>query len=140
MSHIIGYAPGVFDLFHIGHLNLLKSARAQCDHLVVGVLTDTAAEHKGHRPAVPLEERLEIVRSMRYADTVVVDHSLDKMQAWQQVGFHRLFKGDDWQGTDLASRWETDFATVGVDVVYLPYTGHVSSTRIREMLTPLGTA
>ncbi|MDT9682288.1 adenylyltransferase/cytidyltransferase family protein [Streptomyces sp. TRM76323] len=134
MSHIIGYASGVFDLFHIGHLNLLKNARAQCDHLVAGVLTDEVASHKGHTPVMPLLERMEIVSSIKCVDAVVVDNTLEKMEAWQQVGFHRLFKGDDWKGTPRGARWERDFAAVGVEVVYLPYTMHVSSSKLRQLI------
>lgn len=137
MSQIIGYASGVFDLFHIGHLNLLKHARAQCDHLVAGVLSDEASGHKGRPPVVPLHERMEVVRSMSYVDEVVVDHTLEKMEAWRQVGFHRLFKGDDWRGTPRGDQWERDFASVGVEVVYLPYTMHVSSTQLRQLIQQL---
>jgi glycerol-3-phosphate cytidylyltransferase len=134
VSRIIGYASGVFDLFHIGHLNVLKHARAQCDYLVAGVLTDEAAGHKGHAPVVPLQERLEIVRSLAYVDEAIVDYTLEKMEAWRQVGFHRLFKGEDWKGTPRGAQWERDFAAVGVEVVYLPYTMHVSSTKLRKLI------
>ncbi|GGT73071.1 MULTISPECIES: adenylyltransferase/cytidyltransferase family protein [Streptomyces] len=137
MSRIIGYASGVFDLFHIGHLNVLKHASAQCDYLVAGVLTDEAAGHKGHAPVVPLHERLEIVRSMAYVDEAIVDNTLEKMEAWRQVGFHRLFKGEDWKGTARGAQWERDFAAVGVEVVYVPYTMHVSSTKLRQMIHQL---
>lgn len=134
MSRIIGYASGVFDLFHVGHLNVLRQARDQCDYLVAGVLTDEAAGHKGHAPVVPLHERLEIVRSMAYVDEAIVDNTLEKMEAWRQVGFHRLFKGEDWKGTARGAQWERDFAALGVEVVYLPYTMHVSSTQLRKVL------
>lgn len=134
MSQIIGYASGVFDLFHVGHLNLLRQARAECDYLVAGVLSDEASCHKGRRPAIPLNERLEIVSSMACVDEAIVDHTLEKLDAWQQVGFHRLFKGDDWRGTDRGERWERDFALLGVEVVYLPYTEHVSSTKLRQLI------
>ncbi|WP_308346471.1 adenylyltransferase/cytidyltransferase family protein [Streptomyces sp. ISL-66] len=137
MSQIIGYASGVFDLFHIGHLNLLRQARAQCDHLVAGVLTDEASSHKGRPPLVPLHERLEVVKAMTCVDEAIVDHTLEKMDAWQQVGFHRLFKGDDWRGTARGEQWERDFAAVGVEVVYLPYTMHVSSTNLRLLIQQL---
>ncbi|MEU9142596.1 adenylyltransferase/cytidyltransferase family protein [Streptomyces sp. NPDC048349] len=137
MSQIIGYASGVFDLFHIGHLNLLRHARAQCDRLVAGVLTDEASCHKGRPPVIPLKERLDIVRSMDYVDEAIVDHTLEKMDAWQEVGFHRLFKGDDWRGTPRGEQWERDFASVGVEVVYLPYTVHVSSTKLRQLIQQL---
>ncbi|AWZ08106.1 MULTISPECIES: adenylyltransferase/cytidyltransferase family protein [unclassified Streptomyces] len=137
MSRVVGYASGVFDLFHIGHVNLLRHARGQCDHLVAGVLTDEAAGHKGHAPVVPLHERLEIVSSVKFVDEAVVDTTLEKMEAWRQVGFHRLFKGEDWKGTLRGAQWERDFAEVGVEVVYLPYTMHVSSTTLRKLLQVL---
>ncbi|MFJ4435618.1 adenylyltransferase/cytidyltransferase family protein [Streptomyces sp. NPDC088923] len=137
MSRVIGYASGVFDLFHVGHVNILKHARAQCDYLVAGVLTDEVAAHKGHPPFVPLHERLEIVRSMTYVDEAIVDTTLEKMEAWRQVGFHRLFKGDDWRGTPRGDQWEREFAAVGVEVVYLPYTMHVSSTELRRLIDNL---
>ncbi|MBT2448681.1 adenylyltransferase/cytidyltransferase family protein [Streptomyces sp. ISL-43] len=137
MSRVVGYASGVFDLFHIGHVNLLRHARGQCDHLVAGVLTDEVAGHKGHAPVVPLHERLEIVSSVKYVDEAVVDTTLEKMEAWRQVGFHRLFKGEDWKGTLRGAQWERDFAEVGVEVVYLPYTMHVSSTTLRKLLQVL---
>lgn len=137
MSRIIGYASGVFDLFHVGHLNLLRQARAHCDHLVAGVLVDSVATHKGHRPVVPFHERLEIVRAVRYVDEAVEDGTLEKLEAWRQVGFHRLFKGDDWKGTARGAQWERDFSAVGVEVVYLPYTTHVSSTTLRRELRML---
>ncbi|MDH6223088.1 MULTISPECIES: adenylyltransferase/cytidyltransferase family protein [Streptomyces] len=134
MSRVVGYASGVFDLFHIGHLNLLRHAKAQCDHLVAGVLTDEAAGHKGHAPVVPLTERMEIVSAVKYVDEAIVDHTLEKMEAWRQVRFHKLFKGEDWKGTARGRQWERDFAEVGVEVVYLPYTMHVSSTNLRQLI------
>ncbi|MGW5396405.1 adenylyltransferase/cytidyltransferase family protein [Streptomyces sp. NPDC003952] len=137
MSKIIGYASGVFDLFHIGHVNLLRHARAHCDYLVAGVLTDEAAGHKGHKPVVPLHERIELVRAVKHVDEAVVDTTLGKMEAWRQVGFHRLFKGDDWKGTTRGRQWERDFAAIGVEVVYLPYTAHVSSTSLRRIVSVL---
>lgn len=131
MSQIIGYASGVFDLFHIGHLNLLKQARAQCDHLVAGVLTDEAASHQGFPPAVPLHERLEVVRAMRCVDEAVADHTPDSLNAWQQHGFHRLFKADDRHST------ETDLAALGVEVIYLPTTPHAPSTNLHHLIRQL---
>lgn len=137
MSQIIGYASGVFDLFNIGHLNLLKQARAQCDHLVAGVLTDEAARHKGFPPAIPLHERIEVVRSMNCVDEAIADHTLEGLDAWQQVGFHRLFKGDDWRGTPRSDRWESDFCTLGVEVIYLPNTPHAPSTNLHRLIRQL---
>ncbi|MCM1969009.1 adenylyltransferase/cytidyltransferase family protein [Streptomyces sp. NPDC002812] len=137
MSQLIGYASGVFDLFHIGHLNLLKQARAQCDYLVAGVLTDEASCHKGFPPAIPLHERIEVVRSMSCVDEAIVDPTLENLDAWQQIGFHRLFKGDDWRGTPRAARWESDFTTLGVEVIYLPNTPHAPSTNLHRLINHL---
>ncbi|HEY5835878.1 adenylyltransferase/cytidyltransferase family protein [Streptomyces sp.] len=134
----VGYAPGVYDLFHVGHLNILRHARSRCDHLVAGVVSDGMAElAKGRRPVVPLVERLEIVRSVRFVDEVFVETVPDKLETWRQVGFDVLFKGDDWRGTEKGLRLERDFATVGVEIVYLPYTVHTSSTQLRRALDAL---
>jgi glycerol-3-phosphate cytidylyltransferase len=138
MTHTVGYAPGAYDLFHVGHLNLLRHARSQCDYLVAGVVSDEMAERaKGRPPVVPLVERLEIVRSIRFVDAAFVETVPDKLETWQQIRFHVLFKGDDWRGTPKGDRLEADFATVGVDVVYFPYTMHTSSTQLRRALDAL---
>ena len=138
MLHRVGYAPGAYDLFHIGHLNILRHARSQCDYLVAGVVSDEMAEHaKGRRPVVPLVERLEIVRSVRFVDAAFVETVPDKLETWRQVRFDVLFKGDDWRGTDKGLRLERDFATVGVEIVYFPYTVHTSSTQLRKALDVL---
>lgn len=137
----MGYAPGAYDLFHIGHLNILRHARARCDYLVAGVVSDEMAEQaKGRRPVVPLVERLEIVRSVRYVDAAFVETVPDKLQTWRQIRFDVLFKGDDWRGTPKGDRLERDFATVGVEVVYFPYTVHTSSTQLRRTLDVLAAA
>ena len=138
MTVRIGYASGVYDLFHIGHLNLLKHARSQCDYLIAGVAsTDMTQRLKGTTPVVPLAERLEIVRSVRYVDGVVVDEHLNKADTWHEVGFNIFFKGDDWQGTEKGDRLERDMARIGVQVVYFPYTQTTSSTVLRRALTLL---
>ncbi|WP_328300893.1 adenylyltransferase/cytidyltransferase family protein [Streptomyces sp. NBC_00435] len=134
----IGYAPGAYDLFHIGHLNILRHARSQCDYLVAGVVSDEMAEFaKGRRPMIPLVERLEIVRSVRYVDAAFVETVPDKLETWKQVRFDVIFKGDDWRGTPKGERLEKDFAVHGVDVVYFPYTVHTSSTQLRRALDAL---
>lgn len=131
----IGYAPGAYDLFHIGHLNILKHARSQCDYLVAGVVSDEMAElAKGRRPAVPLAERLEIVRNIRYVDEAVAEIVPEKLDTWREVGFDVIFKGDDWRGTPKGKKLEADFASVGVEVIYFPYTMHTSSTLLRRFL------
>ncbi len=134
----IGYAPGAYDLFHVGHLNLLRQARAHCDHLIAGVVADDVLEvTKGRRPVIPLAERMEIVRHVDYVDAVVAETQPDKLRTWQHVGFDVIFKGDDWRGTPKGDRLERDFAAVGVDVVYFPYTVHTSSTALRRALAVL---
>ncbi|MER6053000.1 adenylyltransferase/cytidyltransferase family protein [Streptomyces sp. NPDC001793] len=139
MTHRVGYAPGVYDLFHVGHLNLLRHARSRCDHLVAGVVSDDMARRaKGQAPVIPLIERLEIVRSVRYVDAAFVETVPDKLDTWQQVRFDVIFKGDDWRGTSKGIRLERDFAPLGVEVVYFPYTVHTSSTLLRAALDVLG--
>ncbi|MGW6688483.1 adenylyltransferase/cytidyltransferase family protein [Streptomyces sp. NPDC054961] len=136
--HRVGYAPGAYDLFHIGHLNILRHARSQCDYLVAGVVSDEMAEiAKGRRPMIPLVERLEIVRSVKYVDAAFVETVPDKVETWKQVRFDVIFKGDDWRGTPKGDRLERDFAEHGVDVVYFPYTVHTSSTQLRRALDVL---
>jgi cytidyltransferase-like protein len=125
-------------MFHIGHLNLLRRARAQCDRLVVGVSTDELVmRHKNKRPVVPFEERLEIVRSIRFVDDVVVQETMDKLHAWELVGFDRLFVGNDYVGSAMWERFEREFPKLGVEIVYFPYTTHTSSTLLRERLLDL---
>ncbi|WP_407841546.1 adenylyltransferase/cytidyltransferase family protein [Streptomyces sp. DSM 116496] len=136
--HRIGYAPGAYDLFHIGHLNILRHARSQCDYLVAGVVSDEMVElAKGRRPVIPLVERLEIVRSVQYVDAAFVETVPDKVETWKQVRFDVIFKGDDWRGTPKGDQLERDFAVHGVEVVYFPYTVHTSSTQLRRALDVL---
>jgi glycerol-3-phosphate cytidylyltransferase len=135
---VIGYVPGVFDLFHIGHLNILRRAREQCDHLVAGVVIDSAVEKmKGYRPIVPFEERIEIVRAIDCVDAAITDTSRDKRVVWRENRFDVIFKGTDWQDTDKGLMLESEMAEVGARVVYLPYTQHTSSTMLRDVLTRL---
>ncbi len=135
MSTCIGYAPGAFDLFHIGHLNLLRRAKSRCDYLIAGVVADDLLlRAKGRRPVVPLDERLEIVRSSRFVDEAVAEVLPNKMDTWRQLHFDVFFKGDDWQGTPKGERLEYEFGSVGVEVIYFPYTIHTSSTILRRTL------
>ncbi|MFJ8588907.1 adenylyltransferase/cytidyltransferase family protein [Streptomyces sp. NPDC093595] len=137
----IGYAPGVFDLFHVGHLNILRRAREHCDRLVAGVCSDDLVVLlKGRPPVVPLTERLEIVRSIRYVDETYVATADDKIAVWNDVGFDVIFKGDDWLGTEVWNTLEARFAKIGVEVVYFPYTAHTSSTLLRQALDLLAPA
>jgi glycerol-3-phosphate cytidylyltransferase len=138
MNTRIGYAGGAFDLFHIGHLNLLRHAKANCDFLIAGVVTDEMLEFtKGIPPVIPFAERLEIVRHISLVDDVHAETVPDKLETWREVGFDIFFKGDDWRGTERARRLEVEFAKVGVEIVYFPYTVHTSSTTLRLALQSL---
>jgi glycerol-3-phosphate cytidylyltransferase len=131
----IGYAPGAFDLFHVGHLNLLRRAKEHCDYLIAGVVADDVLiRHKGVTPAIPFAERLEIVRSVRFVDAALPAMTSDKVETWKDVGFNVLFKGSDWQGTEKGETLERDFAALGVEVVYFPYTLSTSSSALRRAL------
>lgn len=132
---IIGYTTGVFDMFHIGHLNILKNAKARCDYLIVGVSTDEVVEsYKNHLPIVPFEERFEIVSAIKYVDEVVPQTSMNKMEAYKKLKFNVLFHGSDWKGSDMYNKIIEDFSKIGVDVVFLPHTEGTSSTMLREKL------
>lgn len=132
---VVGYLPGVFDLFHVGHLNILRNARAQCDYLVAGVVSDErAAAVKGRQPVIPLDERLEIVSSVGLVDEVVVDDSTDKAQMLNTVTFDVLFKGDDWRDTPKGDQLEASMRAAGVEVRYFPYTKTTSSTMLRQRI------
>jgi len=134
----IGYAAGAFDLFHIGHLNLLRRAKDQCDHLIAGVVSDEMLlASKGRAPIIPLAERLEIVRHIRFVDDAVAEVVPDKLETWRGLGFNVFFKGDDWRGTTRGLALERDFAAVGVEVVYFPYTIDTSSTALRAAIAAL---
>ena len=131
---IIGYTAGVYDLFHIGHLNLLKNAKGMCDKLVVGVSTDELAQYKDKKPLIPFEDRLEIVRSIRYVDAVVPQYDMNKLSMCKKLGASCLFVGDDWYATDKWKNYEQEFEEAGIRIVYFPYTQGTSSTKIREAL------
>jgi glycerol-3-phosphate cytidylyltransferase len=135
---LIGYAPGAYDLFHIGHLNLLRHAAEHCDHLIAGVVSDEMLLlTKGRAPVVPLAERMEIVRGLRVVDDVHAEVVPDKIDTWRDVRFDVIFKGDDWRGTPKGDKLERDFAAVGVEVRYFPYTMHTSSTVLRRALAAI---
>ena len=134
----IGYAGGAFDLFHIGHLNILKHARSQCDYLIAGVVTDEVLElTKGKSPIIPFAERIEIVRNISFVDEAVPEDVIDKLDVWRAKPFDVYFKGDDWKGTERARRLEVEFARIGVKVAYFPYTIATSSTLLRRALEEL---
>jgi len=131
---IIGYTSGVFDLLHIGHINLLKNAKNMCDKLVAGVTTDDLSLYKGKKPLIPFEDRFEIIRSIRYVDAVVPQESMDKTLMCKKIKASILFVGDDWYDTPKWNQIEQDLADIGTRVVYFPYTKGVSSTSIAKAL------
>ena len=134
----VGYTTGVFDMFHIGHLNILRRAKEKCDYLIVGVSTDELVmEYKNKTPIIPFEERAEIVRSIDCVDRVIAQENRDKYAAWRELKFDVMFVGDDWKGKPLFMKVEEEFKKVGVDVVYFPYTKDTSSTILREKLNVL---
>jgi glycerol-3-phosphate cytidylyltransferase len=135
---IIGYTTGVFDLFHVGHLNILRRAKEQCDYLIVGVSTDELVQqYKNKTPVICYEERVEIVKAIRYVDEVVPQVDRDKFGAWEKYRFNRMFVGDDWKGSPLFEELERRFAPEGVEIVYFPYTKGTSSTFLKETLNKI---
>lgn len=130
----IGYTTGVYDLFHIGHLNLLKNAKGMCDKLVVGVTVDELVSYKGKQAMIPFEDRIEIVRSCKYVDAAVPQYDMDKLAACKKLGATIMFVGDDWYGTEKWQGFERQFVAEGIRIVYFPYTQGTSSTQIRKAL------
>ncbi|MBP3740058.1 MAG: adenylyltransferase/cytidyltransferase family protein [Bacteroidales bacterium] len=133
----IGYTTGVYDLFHIGHLNLLKNAKGMCDKLIVGVTVDELVAYKGKKALIPFEDRIEVVRSCKYVDAAVPQYDMDKLTACKKLGASYLFVGDDWYGTEKWNAYEKQFAEAGIKIIYFPYTHGVSSTQIRNALDTL---
>lgn len=134
---IIGYTTGVFDLFHIGHLNLLRRAKEQCDYLIVGVSVDDLVLYKGKHAVIPFDERIEIVRNIKCVDEAVPQVNMNKMEAWKKYHFNKMFVGDDWKGTEKWNKIEAEMNSVGVELVYFPYTKGTSSTLINQVLLKL---
>ena len=134
---IIGYTSGVYALFHIGHLNLLRKAKGMCDKLVVGVTTDELVSYKNKKAVIPFHERMEIVRSCRYVDSVVPQENMDKFEMWKKLKFDVMFVGDDWYASDKWEELEKQFKEVGVRIVFFPYTKGTSSTLLNETLKKL---
>ena len=137
MEMVIGYTTGVFDLFHIGHLNILKKAKENCDKLIVGVTTDDLVAYKNKRSVIPFEERIEIVKAIKYVDEVVPQFNMDKLDAHKRIQFDIMFVGSDWKGTEKWNKIESDFKQIGVKVIYFPYTKGTSSTLINKTLLQL---
>mgnify|MGYP004503950023 FL=1 len=129
----IGYTTGVFDMFHIGHLNILKRAKAMCDYLIVGVSTDEVVQEYKHKsPVIPFEDRLAIVEAIKYVDKAIPQVTMDKMVAYKELHFDALFHGSDWKDSTMYDEIEKSFSAIGVDVVFLPHTDGISSTLIRD--------
>lgn len=132
---IIGYTTGVYDMFHIGHLNILRRAKEQCDYLIVGVSTDELVQNEKHKtPIIPFSERCEIVSAIKYVDKVVPQKDKNKYAAWEKYHFDKMFVGSDWQGTKVWQKYEQQFAPLGVEIVYLDHTDGISSTILRDKL------
>jgi len=132
---IIGYTTGVFDMFHIGHLHLLKKAKNSCDYLIVGISSDELVEdYKNKRPIIPFEHRLEIVSSLKFVDEVLVQSHRDKFQQFLDIGYDKLFVGDDWKGSEIFNELEKNLGKHGAEIEYFPYTKEVSSTSFRDIL------
>lgn len=132
---IIGYTTGVYDMFHIGHLNILKRAKEQCDFLIVGVSTDELVQKdKNKTPVIPFEERCEIVKSIKYVDMVVPQYNKDKFSAWEKYKFNKMFVGSDWKGTPQWNKFEEQFKPIGVEIIYLDHTDGISSTILTEFV------
>lgn len=139
-KHKIGYTTGVFDMFHIGHLNILRRAKEHCDYLIVGVTTDELVGYKNKKAIIPHSERMVIVESIKYVDRVVAQANMNKMEAWNKYKFDVMFVGSDWKGTDKWNEFERQFSAVGVDIVYFPYTQGTSSTQLRGVLNKIMTS
>lgn len=132
---IIGYTTGVYDMFHIGHLNILKRAKEQCDYLIVGVSTDELVRHdKNKTPIIPFADRCAIVEAIRYVDKVVPQYDKNKLGAWEKYRFDKMFVGSDWKGSPQWAKFEEEFAPVGVEIVYLEHTDGISSTILKDKL------
>lgn len=138
MSKIIGYTAGVFDLFHIGHLNLLKKSKENCDFLIVGVNSDNLVrQYKNKTPIIPENERMEIVGSLKFVDKVVLINTRDKLDAYNKYKFNRIFVGDDWKGHPSYIEASEKLKPYNVDFIFFPYTKTTSSTIIKKVLLDL---
>ncbi len=132
---VIGYTTGVFDMFHIGHLNILRRAKEQCDYLIVGVSTDECVlSYKNHLPVIPYEHRSAIVEAIKYVDEVVPQDTMDKTIFLRNRHFDVMFHGDEWKGTELYNQYEEEFAKYGACIEYLPHTEGISSSLLREKI------
>lgn len=131
----VGYTTGVYDMFHIGHLNILKRAKEQCETLIVGVTTDDLCyKRKNKYPIICEADRMSIVGAIRYVDKVVPQTDMDKLRAVKDLGADVVFVGSDWKGTEAWNQYEKQFAEIGCTVVYLDHTDGISSSLLREKL------
>jgi len=133
----IGCTTGVFDLFHIGHVNLLRNAKSLCDRLIVGVTVDELVEYKGKKSVIPFDERIQVVRACKYVDTVIPQTSIDKIEAIKKINASLLFVGDDWYKAQSWTQMENQLNQLNCDVIYFPYSQGTSSTLINDTLTKL---
>lgn len=134
-NKIIGYTTGVYDMFHIGHLRILKKAKLNCDYLIVGVSSDElVSEYKKKLPIIPLKHRMEIVKSLSCVDKVVVQKDRDKLKAFHEIGFNVMFVGDDWKGHPMWVKFEEELAKYNASIQYFKYTDNLSSTKFTEIL------
>lgn len=132
---IIGYTTGVFDMFHIGHLNILRRAKEKCDYLIVGVSTDEVVQnYKNKTPIIPYEQRAAIVESIKYVNEVVPQTTMDKVEFLKVRHFDVMFHGNEWKGTELYNRYEEEFAKYGARIEYLDHTDGISSSMLREKI------
>ena len=134
---IIGYTSGVYDLFHIGHLNLLRNAKSMCDKLIVGVTTDELVRYKFKKSVIPFKERIEIVRSISFVDIAIPQSEIDKFKIWKKLKYNILFVGDDWYDNKKWKNYETKLKKKKVKIIYFPYTKGTSSTLINSTLLKL---
>lgn len=134
---LVGYTTGVYDLFHVGHVNMLRNAKSMCDRLIVGVTVDELVAYKNKSSVIPFEERIEIVRACRYVDLAVPQDTMNKLDAYNRYKFHKMFVGDDWFKSEKWDDYEKEFKNVGVDIIYFPYTKSTSSTLINSTLQKL---
>lgn len=133
-KRIIGYTCGVYDMFHIGHLNILKNCKGMCDKLIVGVTTDELVDYKNKKVVIPFEDRIEIVRSIKYVDVAIAQKDMDKVAACKKLKVDYLFVGDDWYETDKWKEYEKELKKIGTKVIYFPYTDKISSTKLRSII------
>ena len=134
---IVGYTAGVFDLFHIGHVNILRNAKSLCDKLIVGVTSDTLVSYKGKKSVIPFKERIEIVSSCKYVDLAVPQLDMDKIDQHSRYKFNVMFVGDDWYMQDRWKQIEEDLKQREVRIIYFPYTKTTSSSLINKTLDSL---